>query len=44
MYLQSMAILKKDNVLLEQYRDPEKPGRYGGIQRFAKENGLIKFM
>ena len=34
-----MAILKKI-VSLEQYHDPEKYGSYGGILRFAKENGI----
>lgn len=30
----------KDKALLEQYHDPESPGSYGGIERFAKENGI----
>ena len=31
---------KTDKVLLEQYHNPENPGSYGGVQRFAKENGI----
>ena len=31
---------KTDKVLLEQYHNPENPGSYGGIQRFAKENSI----
>ena len=31
---------KTDKVLLEQYCNPENPGSYGGIQQFAKENGI----
>ena len=30
----------KDKVLLEQYHDPENSGSYGGIRRFAKNNGI----
>ena len=30
----------KDKALLEQYHDPESPGSCGGIERFAKENGI----
>ena len=36
-----MATVKKtDKILLEQYHDPEKPGSYGGVTRFAEDNGI----
>ena len=31
---------KTDKVLLEQYHDPENPGNYGGVSRFAKNQGI----
>ena len=31
---------KTDKVLLEQYRDPENPGSYGGVERFVKDNRI----
>ena len=31
---------KPDKVLLGRYHDPENPGSYGGIQRFAKKNAI----
>ena len=31
---------KTDKLLLEYYHDPESPGRYGGVERFSKENGI----
>ena len=32
---------KTDEVLLEQYHNPENPRSYCSIQRFAKENGIL---
>ena len=29
-----------DDDILKKYRDPENPGSYGGVARFAKENGM----
>ena len=29
-----------DRILLESYRDPENPGSYGGIHRFAEDNRI----
>ena len=29
-----------DKILLESYHDPENPGSYGGVTRFAKDNRI----
>ena len=36
----SMGIMNGEKNILEYYHDPENPGSYGGIERFAKENGV----
>lgn len=32
-----------DDDILKRYHDPENPGSYGGVTRFAKENGMSIF-